>query len=165
MKLLLLALLSLLPAFSQTSVFMEAGAESGRNISGGIGIAQTIAANTQAFVELTETTGASASQQSDILLGIKTNLPTVKKVTPFTIVGYGGAISSLSKLTSLPSTVTGLNTTSITAIGTAVGLAQKYAAGFEYPVGGFNIGIGATVDKNSTVAWKAYPFLFLSKTF
>lgn len=155
------------PSATPTSFsgFVEAGAQSGNNITGGIGVAATVAANTNVFVEVTEQTGAAPSQVSGILLGVKTDLPKVKSFTPFTIVAYGGAISSFSKLTTLPSGVTGVNAGSVVALGTAVGFAQKYGGGFQYPVSGFNIGIGMQVDKSTTSAWKGYPFVFIGKSF
>jgi hypothetical protein len=150
---------------SSFSGFVEAGAQSGNNVVGGVGVAASIAAGTSIFLEVTEQTGAAPSAVTGILMGVKTDLPKVKGVTPFTIVAYGGAISSLAKLTSIPTGVTGVNATSVTSLGTAVGFEQKYGGGFQYPVGGFNVGIGVQADKSTTSAWKGYPFVFVGKTF
>jgi hypothetical protein len=144
---------------------VEGGAQSGKNITSGIGIATTVAANTQIFLELTSTTQSGVAAVTGVMFGVKTDLPTVRSITPFTIVGYGGSISSLSKLTSLPSSVTGVNAASVTAVGTAVGFAQQYAAGGEYKLkNGLTIGVGAEVNKSSP-AWKGYPFVFVGKEF
>lgn len=175
MRRLLLFLLFSAVAFAQTTVpppsswaeFVEVGVQSSQNIVGGIGVAATIAPSTQVFGEVTAATGQNSSQTTNIILGVKTNLPKVRTFTPFTIVGYGGAITSVLKLTTLPAGVTGLNAASVAAFGTAAGFAQEYAAGAEHPLGksGFNIGVGGIVNKNTTSAWKGYPFVFISKVF
>jgi hypothetical protein len=146
--------------------FAEVGAQSGQSLTGGLGIAATVAANTQVFGELTETTGVGTSQATGVIFGVKTDLPTIKSVTPFTIVGYGGSISSIAKITSVPSGVSGVNASSVTALGTAVGFAQEYAGGFQYRMSnGYDLGIGVKVEKNPSDAWKGYPFLYVGKVF
>lgn len=146
--------------------FAEAGAVSGSGITGGIGLAATISAGVSVFGELTATTGAGSSQTTNILVGVKTDLPKVKAITPFTIVAYGGALSSVLSLKSIPTGVTGLNTTSVTAFGTAAGFAQEYAGGGQYTFkSGLTLGIGELINKNTTSAWKGYPFMFFSKRF
>jgi hypothetical protein len=159
MKFLLITLLTVASIFGQTAEFVEAGAQSGKNIAGGVGVAQTLTAKTQLFVEVTEATG---NPSTDVVLGIKTNYGTIDKITPFTIVAYGGAITALSKITTIVNSPT---VTSLTTLGTAVGFAQQYAGGAEYKFPTFSLGIGAMVDHNSSSPWKAYPFLFLSKVF
>jgi hypothetical protein len=155
------------PSAAPTSFsgFVEAGAQSGNNITGGVGVAATVSAGNTIFLEVTDQTGAAPSAVADVLFGVKTDLPKVKGFTPFTIVAFGGAISSFSKLTTVPTGVTGVNTASVTALGNAVGFAQKYGGGFQYPVNGFNVGFGVQTDKSTTSAWKGYPFIFIGKQF
>jgi hypothetical protein len=143
-----------------------AGATSGSALTEGIGLAATIAPNTQVFGELATLAPGGSPQTTNILFGVKVDLPSIKSITPFTIVGYGGALSQIFKLTSPPVGVTGVNTTSVTALGTALGFAQQYAAGGEYKFKtGLVLGVGEVLNKTTTSAWKPYPFLYVGKNF
>ena len=145
--------------------FVAGGALSGTSLTEGVGLAATVSANTQIFGEIAEVAGGG-SQSATVYFGVKTDLPQVKKVTPFIITGFGGALTSLLKLTAPPTGVTGLNATSVTALGTAVGFAQEYAAGGEYHFkNGLVVGVGEMINKTTSTAWQPRPFVWLGKSF
>lgn len=150
------------------SWFSEAGASTGNSILGGLGVAMDVPGSQQIFGEIALQTGAGIAQSSTLLLGVKSNYPSVtkfgRKMTPFSIVAYGASIQSLAKSNISPPASLGLNAATVTSIGTGAGFAQQYAAGVETPLGSWNLGIGFSGDKN-TSGWKGYPFVFLSRTF
>lgn len=148
------------------TVFFEGGAQTSTTLTEGIGLAATVAPNTQLFVELSTLVPGGSPSSTDLLFGVKTDLPSVKSITPFTIVAYGGTLTSIAKLTSVPTGVTGVNTTSVTALGTDLGFAQEYAAGVEKKLSnGLVVGVGEILNKTSTSAWKPTPFIYIGKSF
>jgi hypothetical protein len=150
------------------SWFGEAGAATGNNLLGGLGIAMDAAAGQQLFGEIALETGSSPGQSTQLLIGVKSNYPVVtlkgRKFTPFSIVAYGASIQSLAKSQIVPPASLGLNATTVTSIGTGAGFAQQYAAGLQTPIGSWNVGVGFSGDK-ITSGWKGYPFLFVAKRF
>jgi hypothetical protein len=146
--------------------FVEAGAASTTQLNEGIGLAAALSPTTQLFVELATLEPGGSPGTTNFFFGVKTDLPKVKSVTPFTIIGYGGSLAALYKLNTLPAGVTGANATSVTALGTALGFAQQYAAGGEYKLAdGLVVGVGESINKTTTSAWRPYPFLYVGKSF
>jgi hypothetical protein len=160
------------PSLSQASWFTEAGASTGNSLLGGLGVAVPVAANQEVFGELALQTGKQIGQASNLLIGVKSDMPTMtikgRKLMPFTIVAYGASIETLLKTKIGTGSTPGLNAATITAIGTSAGFAQQYAAGAQTavatPWGSVNIGVGFSGDKISS-GWKGYPFVFLSHSF
>jgi hypothetical protein len=150
------------------SWFTEAGATSGNGLLGGLGVAIPVAGGQQIFGELALQTGSGVGQSSTLLIGVKSNYPSITveshKLTPFTIVAYGASIQNLVKSKIVPPTAIGLNAAAVTSIGTSAGFAQQYAAGFETKLGSWNLGVGVSGDKVVS-GWKGYPFVFLSRSF
>jgi hypothetical protein len=148
------------------SWFSEAGAASGNNISGGLGIAMDAKAGQQLFGEIALET--DVAQSSQLLIGIKSNYPGVTirghKLTPFSIVAYGASIQSLTKPGALSQISLGSGSPTIASIATSAGFAQQYAGGIETPVGSWTLGIGFSGDKTAS-GWKGLPFIFLGKSF
>lgn len=149
------------------SVFAETGAYTGNQILGTVGVSVSIAGNQEIFGAIGTMTGAAVAQNSQVLFGIKSNLPSFTshgyKVTPFSIVGYGASIESLKTLKVSPPAGAGLNASTVTSIATQAGLAQQYAFGFQTVVKGFTVGIGGIGDR-SVSGWSGYPFVFIGKT-
>jgi hypothetical protein len=155
-------------SISQASWFSEAGASTGNSLLGGLGVAVPVGGNQEIFGELGLQTGSTIHQATTLVIGVKSNLPSMtvktRKLTPFTIVGYGAAIETLLKTKIVTPAAPGLNAATVTAIGTSAGFAQQYAAGIETAVGNWNVGVGFSGDKISS-GWKGYPFVFLSRSF
>lgn len=145
--------------------FSSLGANNNQ-LTGGAGVFDTVAPTTQLFFEITETTGISYTQSTGITFGVKSRWGKIKTYYPFTIVGYGGSLSSLKPLTAIPSGVTGPNQPSITALGTTLGLSQQYAAGVERPLSnGMTVGVGMIYEKTNGLAGTLAPFVFIGKSF
>jgi hypothetical protein len=156
------------PVASDFGWFGEVGAGTfGTNqLTGGVGVFDTVATNTQLFGEITETTGTSYTQSTGIIFGAKSTWGKIKNYQPFTIVGFGGSLSSLKPLTSIPAGVTGPNQASVTALGTTLGLSQRYAAGLEYPLkNGMTLGVGMVYNKTNGLEGTLAPFVFVGKRF
>jgi hypothetical protein len=160
-----------IPKASALSWFAEAGASQTNSAVLGSGLAIQItsaAVSQQIFAEVaTGTVGAVTGQ---LFFGVKSNYPaaTVKgvKLSPFSIVAYGGALSSVSKI-KLSSLAGGLSASAVTSVGTSAGFAQKYAAGAEAPlsVGSpWRVGLGAQLD-DSSGKWRGLPFVFVGRSF
>jgi hypothetical protein len=149
------------------SWFGEAGASTGNSLLGGLGIAMDAAAGQQIFGEIALETGSDVAQSSQLLIGVKSNYPTItekgRKFTPFSIVAYGASIQSIAKSKIVPPASLGLNATTVSSIGTGAEFAQQYAAGVQTPIGSWNVGVGFSGDK--TNGWKGYPFAFVSREF
>lgn len=145
--------------------FVAGGVLSGTSLTEGVGLAATVSANTQIFGEIAEVVGGG-SQAATVYFGVKTDLPQVKKITPFIITGFGGALTSIIKLTTPPTGITGLNATSVTALGGALGFAQEYATGGEYHFkNGLVVGVGEMINKTASTAWQPRPFVWVGKSF
>ena len=147
--------------------FGEVGASGTNQLTGGVGVSDTVAANTQLLFEITETTGTSYTQSTGLIFGVKNNWGVIKKkYVPFTIVGYGGSFSSLKSLTGIPVGVTGPNQPSVTALGTSLGLSQQYAAGVQYKLSsGMSVGVGMVYGKINGLEGTLAPFVFFGKSF
>jgi hypothetical protein len=149
------------------SWFGEAGASTGNNLLGGLGIAMDAAAGQQIFGEIALETGSGVAQSSQLLIGVKSNYPSITKkgrmFTPFSIVAYGASIQGIAKAKLIPPASIGLNATTVTSIGTGAEFAQQYAAGVQTQIGSWNVGVGFSGDKTS--GWKGYPFAFVSREF
>ena len=148
--------------------FVEARAVAGNNVLGGLGVAATVASSQQVFAEIGTQSGQSVGAGSLLLIGIKSNYPAVtlskRKYEPFSIIGYGASLSSVSRTQILSTITNGLTTTAVTTLGTSAGFAQKYAAGIETEIAGWGVGIGMSADKTSS-GWRDYPLLFISRRF
>ena len=155
---------------SQTvSVFGEAGATTGNQILGGVGVAVNAGAGQQIFGMLATETGAAVAQKSQVFIGVKSDYPAMTisghKLVPFSLISYGASIESLKTLTIKPPTSLALTATTVTSIATGAGLAQQYAGGLEFTsASGVTIGVGA-MGADSQGGWSVYPFIFVAKTF
>ena len=170
--------ISITPKASALSWFAEAGASQANSAVLGSGLAIQITSTAvaqQIFAEVATGTGAApavgSSVRGQFFFGVKSNYPaaTVKgvKLSPFSIVAYGGALSSVSKI-KLSSVAGGLSASAVNSVGTSAGFAQKYAAGAEVPlsVGSpWRVGLGAQLDDSSGNKWRGLPFIFISRSF
>jgi len=146
--------------------FIDAGETSAADRILGLGLARPLNADVEAFFELAADSKTAAGTTGSVFLGLKTNLPAIKKVTPFALTAYGASVHSLVHISTL-TPVTGTTPVAVvTSIGQNPVFAQRYGIGLEFPVGGFKMGIGGTVDLAAPpIGRRAYPFLFIARTF
>ena len=151
-----------------SSWFAEAGAAPGRDVMGGLGVALSVANNQSVFGEIATQTGEGVAQLTQVLFGVKSNFPAMiiqkRKFIPFGIIAYGASIESLATQKVGTATLGGITAATVTSIATSAGLAQRYAAGVETNIKGFDIGMGAS-GSDTQAGWHVYPFLFVAKQF